>query len=150
MGTLLFLCEPFLHMRFGSSHGVFWDGTLFTLVNTYQTIRRHISNDSNLRHSTNPPTLRRAACLTSQHITFALSWGFTSHSALRTKMLNSTTLSLLLHKKLTIAQLFKQFATFCGTWGFITVFTRACHWSLSWARWILFTHHHPVSLRSLL
>jgi hypothetical protein len=30
----------------------------------------------------------------------------------------------------------KNFAAFYGTRKFITVFTRAPHWSLSWARWI--------------
>jgi hypothetical protein len=33
---------------------------------------------------------------------------------------------------------------------FITVFGRACHWSLSWARWIWSAGSHPISLRSIL
>jgi hypothetical protein len=33
-------------------------------------------------------------------------------------------------------QLLKNFPAFYGTRRFITVFTRALHWSLSWARWI--------------
>jgi hypothetical protein len=37
-----------------------------------------------------------------------------------------------------------------GTGRFITVFTEACHWSLSWATRILFTPSTPVSLRSIL
>jgi len=36
--------------------------------------------------------------------------------------------------KLTVTQLFKKFPSFYGTWSFIFVFTRARHWSLSWAR----------------
>jgi hypothetical protein len=35
-------------------------------------------------------------------------------------------------KKLPIVQLFKNFPAFYGTRRFITVFTRALHWSLSW------------------
>jgi hypothetical protein len=31
-------------------------------------------------------------------------------------------------------QLLKNFPAFCETWRFITVFTRALHWSLFWAR----------------
>jgi hypothetical protein len=33
-----------------------------------------------------------------------------------------------------ILQLLKNFPAFYETWRFITVFTRALHWSLSWAR----------------
>jgi len=39
---------------------------------------------------------------------------------------------------------------FYGTWRFITVFTTACYWSLSQARWIQFISSHPISLRSIL
>jgi hypothetical protein len=40
----------------------------------------------------------------------------------------------------------------CGTKTrrFITVFTRACHQSLSWANWIQSTLPQPISLRSIL
>jgi len=37
-----------------------------------------------------------------------------------------------------------------GTWSFITVLTKACHWTLSWASWIQFTPSIPISLRSSL
>jgi hypothetical protein len=37
-------------------------------------------------------------------------------------------------KKLTVTQLVKKFPPFYGTRWFITVFTRARHWSISWAR----------------
>jgi hypothetical protein len=45
-----------------------------------------------------------------------------------------------------VVQLLKYFPTFCGTRRFITMFTRARHWSLSWARWIQSTPPHPISL----
>jgi hypothetical protein len=44
----------------------------------------------------------------------------------------------------------KNFPAFYGTQRFITVFTRALHWSLSWARSIQFIPSHPTSLRSIL
>jgi hypothetical protein len=47
-------------------------------------------------------------------------------------------------------ELLKKFPTFYGTWRFITVFTRARHWSLSWDKWIQFTRLHPISLRYIL
>jgi hypothetical protein len=37
-----------------------------------------------------------------------------------------------------------------GTWRFITMFTRACHWSLIWASCIQSTISHPTSLWSIL
>jgi hypothetical protein len=42
----------------------------------------------------------------------------------------------------------KNFPAFYGTWRFITMFTRALHWSLSWARSIQSIPSHPISLRS--
>jgi hypothetical protein len=45
-----------------------------------------------------------------------------------------------------VVQLLKNFPTFYGTRRFITVFTRALHWSLSWAR----SPSHPNSLKSIL
>jgi len=57
--------------------------------------------------------------------------------------------SRVLLKKLTVTQLVKKFSTFYGTWWFITMFTRACCWSLSWVRCIQSTPLHPVSLRSI-
>jgi hypothetical protein len=51
-----------------------------------------------------------------------------------------------LPKKLTIVQLLNKLPAFYGTRRFITVFTRALHWSLSWA-----SPYHPIlSLRSIL
>jgi hypothetical protein len=45
-----------------------------------------------------------------------------------------------------IAQLLKNFPTFYGTRRFITVFTRALHRSLSWARSIQYIPPHSVPL----
>jgi hypothetical protein len=50
-----------------------------------------------------------------------------------------------LFEKPTVTQLVKKFPAFYGTWRFITVFTTARHWSLSWDKCV-----HPISLRSIL
>jgi hypothetical protein len=47
-------------------------------------------------------------------------------------------------------QLLKNFPGFYGSWRFITVFTRALHWSLFWARWMQSIPPHHFSLRSVL
>jgi hypothetical protein len=47
-------------------------------------------------------------------------------------------------------QLLNNFAAFYGTRTFITVLTRAFHWSLSWARSIQSIPQHPTYLRSIL
>jgi hypothetical protein len=52
--------------------------------------------------------------------------------------------------KLPVAQLLKNFQTFYGTQRFITVLTRALHWSLSWVRSIQSIPPYPISLRSIL
>ena len=44
--------------------------------------------------------------------------------------------SRILLEKLTGSQLIKKFCAFYGTWRFITIFTRAWHLSLFWARLI--------------
>jgi len=44
----------------------------------------------------------------------------------------------------------EEITAFRGTRRFITVFTRAPHWSLSWARWIQSATSHLISLRSIL
>jgi hypothetical protein len=44
-------------------------------------------------------------------------------------------------------QLLKNFPAFYGTRRFITVYTRALHWSLSWARYIQSIASHPISRR---
>jgi hypothetical protein len=49
--------------------------------------------------------------------------------------------SKILLEELTVTQLVKKFPAFCGTWRFISLFTGAHHWSLSWVRciqvWVL-------------
>jgi hypothetical protein len=49
-----------------------------------------------------------------------------------------------------IVQLLKNFTTFYGTRKFITVFTRALHWSLYWARSIQSIPPHSIPLRAIL
>jgi hypothetical protein len=53
-------------------------------------------------------------------------------------------------EKLPIVQLLKNFPAYYGTRRFITVFTRALHWSLFWARSIQSILSHSISLRSIL
>jgi hypothetical protein len=57
-----------------------------------------------------------------------------------------TLCSRILLKNLIVTQLVKKFSVFYGTWRFSAVFTRAHHWSLSWAKWIQSTPLHTVSL----
>jgi hypothetical protein len=73
--------------------------------------------------------------------------GLYSHS-LTHSLTHSLSWGLL--ENLPIVQLLKNFPAFCGTRRFITVFTRALHWSLSWARSIQSIPSHPISLRSIL
>jgi hypothetical protein len=47
-------------------------------------------------------------------------------------------------------QLLKNFTTFYGTRRFITVFTRALHCSLSWARSIQSISSNSISVRYIL
>jgi hypothetical protein len=44
----------------------------------------------------------------------------------------------------------KEFCNILRNPNLITMFTRAYHWSLSWATWIQSTPHHPISIRSTL
>jgi hypothetical protein len=53
-------------------------------------------------------------------------------------------------EKLPIVQLLKNFPAFYGTRRFVSVLTRALHWSLSWARSIQSIPSHPISLRFIL
>jgi hypothetical protein len=61
-----------------------------------------------------------------------------------------TSWSWALLEKPTVVQLLKNPPIFYGTRKFITVFTRALHWSLSCARSIQSTPSYPISLRSIL
>jgi hypothetical protein len=83
--------------------------------------------------------------------TFQLNWYSvqTSCSHIHEKDL-PTPWSIVLLQKLRVTQLVKKYPTFYGTQSFITVFTRACHWSLFWARYVQSTPLHPISLRSSL
>jgi hypothetical protein len=49
-----------------------------------------------------------------------------------------------------VLQLLKNFPTFYGTWRFISMFTRALHWSQSWYTSIQSIPSHLNSLRSIL
>jgi hypothetical protein len=49
-----------------------------------------------------------------------------------------------------IVQPLKNFPAFYGTGRFNTLFTRALHWSLSWAISVRSTPSHPIYLRSIL
>jgi hypothetical protein len=44
----------------------------------------------------------------------------------------------------------QEFPSIYGTRRFITLFTRALHWSLSWVRAIQYIPSHPISLRPIL
>jgi hypothetical protein len=57
----------------------------------------------------------------------------------------STAFIGVLLEKSTVAQLRKNFTTFYGTRRFITVFTRARQWPLSWARQFQSIPPHPIS-----
>jgi hypothetical protein len=59
-------------------------------------------------------------------------------------------MELRFHVKLPVVRLPKNFSTFHGTWRFVTMFTRALHWSLAWARSIQSIPPHPIYLRSIL
>jgi len=41
----------------------------------------------------------------------------------------------------------EEIPCFCRSWRFITLFTTAHHWKLSWARWIQSKTSDPLSLR---
>jgi hypothetical protein len=61
-----------------------------------------------------------------------------------------TPCSWTLLEKPPVAQLLMKCPTFYGTRRFITVFTRALHWSLPWSRSIRSIPPHPIYLRSIL
>jgi hypothetical protein len=60
-----------------------------------------------------------------------------------------TPLSRVRLEKLIVSQVVNTFPAFYGTRRFFTVFTRARHWSVSWASWIQSTRSHAISLRSI-
>jgi hypothetical protein len=73
---------------------------------------------------------------------------FIRHGPHRIWLTHSWSWALL--EKPPIVQLLKNFPAFYGTRRFITVFKRALHWSLSWARSIQSIPSYPISLRSIL
>jgi hypothetical protein len=56
----------------------------------------------------------------------------------------------ILFEKLIVTQLIKKSCFLYGTRRFIAMFTKARHWTLSWASWIQFASSIPISLRSIL
>jgi hypothetical protein len=58
--------------------------------------------------------------------------------------------SRVLVEELVVTQLVKKLPVFYGIRKLITIFTRACHWSLSWARCIQSKSSQPIFLRSIL
>jgi hypothetical protein len=61
-----------------------------------------------------------------------------------------TPCSRALLEKLIITLPDNEFPVFYRTQRFITVFTRARHWSLSWVRWIQSTTSHTISPKSII
>jgi hypothetical protein len=60
-------------------------------------------------------------------------------------MLPPSSLHPKMDKLVIVTQLVKKFPTFYGTQSFITIFTRARHWYLFWARWIQSTTTRNIS-----
>lgn len=84
------------------------------------------------RPRTSPALSQDMGCLQSCYIQSNGSYQISCESTV------STPWSRLL-KKLILPELIKKSHKFCGTQKFISMFTRPCHWSLFWARWIHFT-----------
>jgi hypothetical protein len=61
-----------------------------------------------------------------------------------------TSWSWALLEKPPVVKLLRNLPAIYGTRRFIIVFTRALHWSLSWARSIQYITPHPISVRSIL
>jgi hypothetical protein len=81
-----------------------------------------------------------------------LGWGLFMRVTLRAlRLQNHThTWSWALLEKPPTVQLLKNFPAFYGTRSFITVLTRALHWSLYWATSIQSIPSHLISLRPIL
>jgi hypothetical protein len=69
---------------------------------------------------------------------------------LKTLIIKVTTSWSLAFPEKPIVQLLKNFPEFYGTRRIITVFTKAIHWSLSWATSIQTIPPYSISLRSIL
>jgi hypothetical protein len=85
-------------------------------------------------------------------------WDLTPYSLVKITVLYFRSLYLVTHSFMELSTsweaascaLSENFPALYGTLKFITVFTRALHWSLSWARSIQSIPYHPISLRSIL
>jgi hypothetical protein len=58
-------------------------------------------------------------------------WLLTLRGEHRLQVFENRMLDRVLLEKIIVSQLVKKFPAFFGTQRFITMFTRACHWSLS-------------------
>jgi hypothetical protein len=105
------------------------------LITTYQTTGYHISED----YSYSWP--RKFVIFPKRNVMK----NFFNHSH---SLTHSWSWALL--EKPSIVKLHKNFPAFYGTRRIIIMFTRAFHWSLSWARSIQSIPSHPISLRSIL
>jgi hypothetical protein len=94
-----------------------------------------------------PSTLQSFAALTGISL-LLLKYGKRFKSTFPRNYLTSWIWALL--EQSPVVQLLKNFPTFYGNRRFITVFTRALHWSLSWANSVQSIPPHPISLRSIL
>jgi hypothetical protein len=100
-------------------------------VDYQQTTRRYVQEDRILHNHRCENVKSNEECyLLTYLLTYSWSWA--------------------LLEKLPIVLLLKNFPEFYGTRRFITAFTRALHWSLSWARSIQSPPSYPISLRSIL
>ena len=64
--------------------------------------------------------------------------------------ITTTTWGWVLLENLIVPPILEEFPEIYGTGRFITVFTTAHHWSLSWVRWIHSTTYHTISSKSIL
>jgi hypothetical protein len=57
--------------------------------------------------------------------------------------------SKVLFEKLIVTNVIKKFLTFCGAPRFFSLFTRVCHWSLSWAIRIIIVSYIYIVLHTI-
>jgi hypothetical protein len=98
---------------------------LYLEFQTVKKIPRNLSSDSVIHHHQNP---------------------------LDSKYLDVNSLTLwrwAMFDNLPVVHLLKNFWTFYRTRRFISMFTRALHWSLSWATSIQYIQSHPTFLRCI-
>jgi hypothetical protein len=67
------------------------------------------------------------------------------NNRMHTKYLPNSRAQPFLRSWQSVSQMIRTFPAIYGTRRFSTVFVRAYHCSLSWARWIQFTSLHPIS-----